>query len=573
MKMFFRLIFILLIIIRADAQDFKFVVWGDSQFQNPEVFESIVNQTELLKPALVLHVGDMIHGYTYDINVARRQWKRFQKQITPLTSPFYPTPGNHDVTTKEIQPAYLEAWGNDKLYYSFDYANSHFIILNAYLHQNFDSVSIVQLNWLKEDLDKSKNSQNVFVSIHSPLHLNKSYDWSYVHNLLKQYNVRAVFTGHYHYYDYRKIDGIEYFCLNSSGNMSIYNPHIGYSHHFLQINVSIKDVSYAVITNGEIFPKNFVDNNERSRAELFFDENKSVTIPKPSDVIQKTKVSIPLENRSNEKRDYTLSWEVKNYNWSFDSWGKNLSLYPKEKIELDFEVVIPKGDLINTDLPRLKIESPYKTLRGVETSSISYVGLFVPPVCSVKEKKSSFTFDGNVKESIWNETISVDKLFIDYQKNPAHEQTTISIFYDDVNLYIGIKGEEPNPKNLSAYAYGEIPLVFGDDDFELYFDTNRDMKTFYRLMVNPAGTVLSSSPKGRFTFYFEVKIFIADNYWSAEFIIPFSELETKKPERGINWGFNVRRHRQQAEPNQSDWSKMAIYPPYEPEHFGLLVFE
>ncbi len=143
----------------------------------------------------------MIHGYTYSIDNARKQWQRFKKQISPLTVPFYPTPGNHDVTTKEIQPAYLETWGNDKLYYSFDYMNSHFIILNTCLNQDFDTIPPIEMEWLKKDLEGSKYKENVFVSMHSPLHLNKNYDWQPVHNLLKQYNVKAVFSGHYHYYD------------------------------------------------------------------------------------------------------------------------------------------------------------------------------------------------------------------------------------------------------------------------------------------------------------------------------------------------------------------------------------
>ena len=44
------------------AQQFKFVVLGDSQFENPKTFEEIVKETELLHPAFVIHVGDMIHG-------------------------------------------------------------------------------------------------------------------------------------------------------------------------------------------------------------------------------------------------------------------------------------------------------------------------------------------------------------------------------------------------------------------------------------------------------------------------------------------------------------------------------
>ncbi len=60
--------FIILFFSVSPAQEFRFAVWGDSQFQNPEVFEETVKRTHLLNPDFVIHVGDMIHGYTYSID-------------------------------------------------------------------------------------------------------------------------------------------------------------------------------------------------------------------------------------------------------------------------------------------------------------------------------------------------------------------------------------------------------------------------------------------------------------------------------------------------------------------------
>ena len=114
MSIRFLLVLFIAITIRAGASGQKFIVWGDSQFHHPETFERIVEETELLKPAFVVHVGDMIHGYTYDQEVARREWKRFKKQIEPLSAPFYSTPGNHDVTTPETEPVYGEVWGKNR---------------------------------------------------------------------------------------------------------------------------------------------------------------------------------------------------------------------------------------------------------------------------------------------------------------------------------------------------------------------------------------------------------------------------------------------------------------------------
>jgi len=65
---------------------------------------------------------------------------------------------------------------------------------------------------------------------------------------------------------------------------------------------------------------------------------------------------------------------------------------------------------------------------------------------------------------------------------------------------------------------------------------------------------------------------VGDKFWSAEFKIPYKEIKTKPPKPGDVWGFNVRRHRQQTEPAQRDWSKMRNFP-YQPQYFGLLKFD
>ncbi len=555
-----------------NAQSYKFIVWGDSQFQNPDVFEEIVKETELLKPSFVIHVGDMIHGYTYDINNARRQWKRFKKQISPLTVPFYPTPGNHDVTTKEIQPAYIEAWGKDKLFYSFDYKNSHFIILNVFLDQQFDTIPNNEFEWLKKDLEKAKNSDNIFLSFHSPLYLNKSYNWKPVQDLLKQYNVKGIFTGHYHIYDYRLIDSIPYFCINSSGNMNFVNHLAGHTHGFLYVTVNGSKVDYAYMVDGKIYAADAVKPDEYKHSAKYFNDDKTIIISDPSVTAIDTTITVEISNNTDIERDYKLTWQTNNYKWNFSPWGDDFSLKPNDIEKIDFTLRGPKGSFLRDELPELKVESPYITLAGAKTESIYYFHLFNPPETAAKYTKEKINIDGIDDEASWKNDFEIDSLYVDFKKTAAEDETNIKVLYDDSNLYVYVKGDEPNPSGLASTAYGDIPLVFGDDDFELFFDTNRDLKTFYRLMVNPKGTILNSGPKGLFTFKFEVKTFVGNNYWSAEFKIPLSEIDAYI-NKGDVWGFNVRRHRQQADPSQSDWSKMQEHPPYQPEYFGLLKFK
>ncbi len=557
----------------TNAQEFRFVVLGDSQFENPDTFEEIVKEAELLKPAFVIHVGDMIHGYTYDINTSREQWRKFKQQISPLTCPFYPTPGNHDLTTKEIQPAYTEAWGNDKLYYSFDYKNSHFIIINAFLDQQFDTIPKVEYQWLLNDLEKAKNADNIFISFHSPLYMNSNYDWKPLQEILKKYNVKGIFSGHYHIYDYRVENGIPYFCINSSGNMDFNNFLAGYGHGFLYVTVDGKKVDYAFITKDGIYPPDAVKTGESRRSPRFFNTDRTILIPDPDKAPVKMDAEVPIVNRSNVERNYTLTWEAKDYRWKFEPWGTNIKVGPGETKTVKFSISGPEGKFSKDDLPKLKVSSPYTTLAGTVTHSICYFHLFNPPQTFAKYTDEKINLDGKPDEQAWKTVSGIDQLYDGYTGNPSEEKTHVKLLYDDKNLYVSVLGDEPHPEKLSAKAYGNIPLVFGDDDFELFFDTNHDQKTFFRLMVNSKGTILCSSPKGLFSFKFDVKTRVGKDNWSAEFKIPFDQLNVSEPKIGDVWGFEVIRHRLQSKKQQSFWSLMQYYLPYQPEYFGLLKFE
>ncbi len=556
----------------AIAQTTRFVVWGDSQFQNPEVFEKYVKETALINPDFVCHVGDMIHGYTYNIESARKQWKRFKKQIAPLNCPFYPTCGNHDITTKEIQPAYQEAWGEDKLYYSFSFQNCHFIVMNTFLDQKFYQFPEEEMNWFLQDLEDHKGYENIFITMHAPLYMGDKMDWTEMHNILKKYNVKAVFTGHYHVYDWRNKDGIDYFCVNSSGNMRTFDNHfLGASHHYLEVTVKEGTVNYAVHTKDGILPHNIVSQDERKIAKKYYNSDITFSIPSPNNDNISTTVTVPITNKTDSTRDYILEWETKDFNCSITPAGKKISLNSGETDSVKFDVELPKGEYARADFPYMIIKTPYTTSSGYDTYIKNKVNVFAPPTVNIYKMDSEFELDGKLTEECWNKNC-IDTLYIDKNFTPAKEQTKVILSYDNDNIYVGIRGEEPNPEKLSAFAYGDIPLVFGDDDFEIYFDTNLDRVSFYRLMVNPAGTTLSSGPKGLFSFKFDVKTYTGKDYWSAEFKIPFKELDTVVPGINAEWGFNVRRHRQQAEPAQSDWSKMNTRPPYEPEYFGIIKF-
>ncbi len=413
------------------APEFRFAVLGDSQFHNEPTFEKIVRGTELLQPDFVVHVGDMIHGYTYDPRSARRQWTKFMGQIAPLSMPFYPTPGNHDVTTTEIAQVYRDVWGprrnllrrpgvtavpgdtwqHNDFMYAFRHKDCAWIVLDVVSPPDMYELTDRDFEFLKQQLEANRDARHIFVSLHDPLYLRNpdTFDWGPVHDVLRRYPVRAVFSGHSHIYDHRVLDGIHYFCLNSSGLMRYYNHLAGFSHQFVYATVEGNDVTYAVITDGRVYPPGAVSRGERARSTKFLEPEKTILIPDPSEAPINTTVVVPIENRAPESRKYALHWKTDDYRWAFDPCGDDFTMRPNEERSLIFEVRGPQGDFTRGELPRLMVESPYTTLTGAETTITYDYQLFAPPKATavpLPEDKviPLVRLDGKPDEDVWDQT-------------------------------------------------------------------------------------------------------------------------------------------------------------------------
>lgn len=129
--------------------------------------------------------------------------------------------------------------------------------------------------------------------------------------------------------------------------------------------------------------------------------------------------------------------------------------------------------------------------------------------------------------------------------------TECYISYDDNNLYIAFK------------CYDKIELVrrtlkkrdnFGsslDDMVIIYINTLGEGKEGYSFGTNPLGVQydgLKTPPPNymddwSFDAHFEVKTFICDSFWSAEFRIPFSSLRFEEKKDKQEWKFILARVR------------------------------
>jgi len=204
---------------------FSFAVMGDTQSfsaGNPNGnFQTVVKDITKDNVDLVFSTGDLTgscESYTECLK-KHNDWKSVD---APLLSKTYAAMGNHDNIEDKGGKAWQDAFnfpangpsGFSELAYSFDFKNSHFVVLDS------DSPDMHEINgeqraWLEKDLAASKKD-DTFVFFHEPafpvsskvgesLDKNPS-DRNALWNIFDKYNVTAVFNGHEHIVSRRKID-------------------------------------------------------------------------------------------------------------------------------------------------------------------------------------------------------------------------------------------------------------------------------------------------------------------------------------------------------------------------------
>jgi hypothetical protein len=219
--------------LQYENESFRFSVLADSrgytgeEYDSPEYFRGILEALKKVGTGkFMITPGDMDppSGVRWSID------KYLGKDFI-----WYPVLGNHEEETSNDM-TYLRKYNNgDKLpnivnngpkgseetMYSFDFGNSHFVVLNEYYDGNSDVAADGDINeyvykWLQNDLEKT-NATNVFVFGHEPAFVqpdqysgrlrhngdslgkyrkNRDRFW----NLLEKENVIAYFCGHTHNY-------------------------------------------------------------------------------------------------------------------------------------------------------------------------------------------------------------------------------------------------------------------------------------------------------------------------------------------------------------------------------------
>ena len=184
-------------------------------------FEKAIAAANRLRPAFVLTTGDLVQepDDQSQVDEVKRIAGKLEAGI-----PMYWAAGNCDVgvtPTSEALSLHRARFGRDN--YSFDYAGSHFIVLNSAVAYD---PSLVPDEWrelldfLRNDLQGARENDHIVVLMHHPLFGSQPEEEDSMMaiplerrgvllDLFGDYGVSAVFSGHWHANNYVSHGNIE----------------------------------------------------------------------------------------------------------------------------------------------------------------------------------------------------------------------------------------------------------------------------------------------------------------------------------------------------------------------------
>ena len=349
-----------------EEDEFHFVVLGDSQFHDLPKFNRVIDQARLLQPAFVIQVGDLIRGYSNDIDAVALEWVRFKKQVAPLGNvTYFPVPGNHDVyngerrVDKRLEDLYEANWG--PIFHAFDYKNVQFTLLNSDSTEGENQIGPEQFAWLDATLRES-NADHKMAFVHKPPLLMENADA--LHKLFVQHGVSHVFYGHFHHYHYQEKDGVHYSMTNAAANMGTERREVGSFHQLLQVSVRGDDVTVAVIDADSINRRDIVSATDNS--DLFV----LLRSLAPRDIEMQEmsegayRLTIPVQNPGTRNIHLLVTCTSDDNRWQFNPLRiapLNLDAGGTSSMQIDATFALDRQPESN---PVCTIRVPYQTSQG-----------------------------------------------------------------------------------------------------------------------------------------------------------------------------------------------------------------
>lgn len=197
-----------------------------------------------------------------------------------------------------------------------------------------------------------------------------------------------------------------------------------------------------------------------------------------------------------------------------------------------------------------KLRSAFGLLVLLARPAASAVEPEVPPPLHVPRAAGLVAVDGELGDPGWVGAAVIDTFWETAPGNnvPPKVKTTAWVTYDDRNVYIAVKCDDPEPQKIRA-PYADRDNVIGtDDNVAIFLDTRNDRRSAVELRVNPRGiqgdaVYNDANANEDFSpdFFYDTAARITAEGWQAELRVPFSTLRYPSADPQA-WGILVWRN-------------------------------
>lgn len=524
-----------------NASNFQFAIVTDrTGVHRPGVFMDGVRKLNLLQPEFVMSVGDLIEGYTEDMNTLEAEWAEFDAFVDSLEMPFFYVPGNHDITNEVMEKLWLEKFG--ATYYHFVYQDVLFLCLNSEDQKRGagrGTISDEQYEYIRKTLEDNAGVKWTLVFLHQPLWTqNETERWGDVEALLSTRN-HNVFAGHYHHYIAEDRNNGKYIMLATTGGGSaLRGPQLGEFDHFMWVTMKETGPIIANVALNGVFDEDLFTANSAEMVNAIEDMN-LIQIEPPvledTDEFTSQKVTIKLTN----DQDIPITVKLRErFNWDL------IGRVDKNEITLNPNSV----EFCELELERrnnAEIKSPFVLEASIQFSNdgtdIEIPGnYFIEPIEKrMLIKSKSKKVDGKLSD--W------EKLPYSFDANQENgNRSKFDMTYDDEFLYIAAEVKDNEVLNsgsgapwtqdyigfaLNAETLTKSAMSKGKHwyAYEMYFLISPE-KDESPALVHPEDRL----PKG-----FEYKAVTTDSGYTMEVKIPLAYIESKQGKDWKNLRFNI----------------------------------
>lgn len=271
----------LLMVLTSLASPVRIAVLGDrTGGPDDSEFNASLKAVCALSPDVLVNVGDLVDGYTDDVEALQDQWDHVFGMIDPILGglPFVMTPGNHDITYDAAEPVWLERTGSapDRIE---EVGGVVFVVWDTSRDEDLEAETLGRLDSL---LALVEPSDTALLLTHRPFWMLWGIDSGSVESLrgmVAEADVEAVLGGHIHTYAWERVEGVEYITMGTSGgDYGEESADAGCLPQVGWLTLDGDSVSFALIDPRSVYP---LDMNTTSEETLLYQISGNLAFPVP----------------------------------------------------------------------------------------------------------------------------------------------------------------------------------------------------------------------------------------------------------------------------------------------------